>query len=308
MCTYLIKQHISDQAPYSDRFIFLLIEKLITGLWRETDTGLSRACRPTEEAAHAFQRILLENGSYCRLRIERGGDIGAACGQLAPTSTTAAQKIYAEAAEKSGQELPDYTVVVDIEDLGQKGGTSNRQKKKDRAVKQPGGDAAVDSWRKRAVTADAPPGVAPAAPARVPVAKWSGLENGGGSGGDTAATAVGGADEKEDSHNAPGWTPPDGFLNKAEVRQLIGQLSKNNGLTQPEMTEAELSATMLEMEPDGGGYKVGVSAFAGWWERQHTEAESVGCFGSGGGENAVVVMVVAAGAAAAVALLALRAT
>ena len=53
---------------------------------------------PTEEVGRAFGRVLVERGLYARLRIERGGDIGAACGQLALTSTTAAQKIYQESA------------------------------------------------------------------------------------------------------------------------------------------------------------------------------------------------------------------
>jgi hypothetical protein len=53
---------------------------------------------PTEEVGQAFGRVLVERGLYARLRVERGGDIGAACGQLALTSTTAAQKIYEESA------------------------------------------------------------------------------------------------------------------------------------------------------------------------------------------------------------------
>ena len=43
---------------------------------------------PTTEAAREFGRILIESGLYARVRIERGSDIAAACGQLALTSTT----------------------------------------------------------------------------------------------------------------------------------------------------------------------------------------------------------------------------
>jgi hypothetical protein len=67
------------------------------------------------------------------------------------------------------------------------------------------------------------------------------------------------------------------------------------------LSEAALSKAMLEMDPDGEGVRVGVAAFAAWWEQKHSEAESgggvsAGCLGGWG------MLAVAAGAVAAAVL------
>ena len=35
-----------------------------------------------DDSMHRFQDILIKNGIHCRIRRERGTDIGSACGQL----------------------------------------------------------------------------------------------------------------------------------------------------------------------------------------------------------------------------------
>ena len=130
---------------------------------------------------------------------------------------------------------------------------------KSRTVQQPGGAAAVDKWRKREVSsssASQPPNQTtdPSSPSPSPaaaataaggtagcggggggagtstaVAKWSGIDSGGTASAPVHTGAAVAAEEvgEEDSQSAPAWTPPDGYLNKAEVRQLIGQLSSS---------------------------------------------------------------------------------
>jgi len=131
---------------------------------------------------------------------------------------------------------------------------------KSRTVQQPGGAAAVDKWRKREVSssssASQPPNQTtdPSSPSPSPaaaataaggtagcggggggagtstaVAKWSGINSGGTASAPVHTGAAVAAEEvgEEDSRSAPAWTPPDGYLNKAEVRQLIGQLSSS---------------------------------------------------------------------------------
>jgi hypothetical protein len=131
---------------------------------------------------------------------------------------------------------------------------------KSRTVQQPGGAAAVDKWRKREVSssssASQPPNQTtdPSSPSPSPaaaataaggtagcggggggagtstaVAKWSGFDSGGTASAPVHTGAAVAAEEvgEEDSRSAPAWTPPDGYLNKAEVRQLIGQLSSS---------------------------------------------------------------------------------
>ena len=46
---------------------------------------------PTKEDAYKFGKILIERGLHARVRIERGGDIAAACGQLALTKRKTGQ-------------------------------------------------------------------------------------------------------------------------------------------------------------------------------------------------------------------------
>lgn len=239
-------------------------------------------------------RVLVERGLYARLRIERGGDIGAACGQLALTSTTAAQKIYEESGAAGSSGGTTAAVVNDIEDLGCRQQNSRMEKPlrdKARSVAQPGGAPAVDRWRKRDVSSKQTH-ARPQAHGRCgSVPKQPGLD-------DTAefssstfveSTAESVHEELEDgdSTSAPAWTPPDGFLNQAEVRQLIQQLSASTptGRNLGELSTEQLRQAMQDMDPEGQGVRVGVSSFAAWWEQQQhllhdgsdTEGHVFGC-------------------------------
>lgn len=173
--------------------------------------------------------------------------------------------------------------VRDIEDLGQQN-TKKPKHPADRAVAQPGGDAAVDRWRKRDVSTKHQQ-------KQAPVAKWSGL----GTTANRSSTSTSASSAarppashqqeesgEDDFRSAPAWTPPDGFLNQAEVRQLIQQLSASTGCEGlVELGKEQLHNAMIEMEPEGEGVRVGVASFAAWWEqqqqRQHQQDAVVGC-------------------------------
>ncbi len=174
----------------------------------------------------------------------------------------------------------------DIEDLGQHKSKKPKHSTNS-AVAQPGGDAAVDRWRRRDVSTNGQR-------ERAPVAKWSGLGETANCGTSTAAfsaartTAPPPHEEsgEDDSRSAPAWTPPDGFLNQAEVRQLIQQLSASTGCEGlVELSKEQLRNAMIEMEPEGEGVRVGVASFAAWWEQQqqrkHQQHGVVGCWIAG---------------------------
>eukprot|EP01043_Picozoa_sp_COSAG02_P061995 COSAG02_NODE_8448_length_2568_cov_1.404212_2_plen_271_part_00 len=230
------------------------------------------------------------------------GHQGAACGQLALTSTTAAQKIYEQSGapgSRSGKTAGEEPVaaVRDIEDLGQQ--KSEKPKyPANRAVAQPGGDAAVDRWRKRDVSTKGQQ-------ERAPVAKWTGLDETVKFSSSTTACSVARTTapppqeepEDDDSRPAPAWTPPDGFLNQAEVRQLIQQLSASAGCEGlVELSKEQLRNAMIEMEPEGEGVRVGVASFATWWEqqqqRQHQQHIVGGCWIAGWDYGKVCAVVV----------------
>ena len=221
------------------------------------------------------------------------GHPGAACGQLALTSTTVAQKIYEESAGGSNGKTAGATV-RDIEDLALGQQSSKNAKPladRDRAVAQPGGAAAVDRWRKRDVSTKHNGEGEQGGGGRAPVSKWSGLGNAATC---SASTAAGSAvqpqentpeEDESRSDTAVGWTPPDGLLNQAEVRQLIQQLSASTapgGLA--ELSNEQLRNAMIEMDPEGEGVRVGVSSFAAWWEQQQHQQRQ---HGSDVGEGAL---------------------
>ena len=86
---------------------------------------------PTHEDAYAFGKVLIDRGLRARVRIERGADIAAACGQLALTAAGTKRSGRADCGEKScGGVTGDSKglasgPVVDIEDIMGAGKTVN---------------------------------------------------------------------------------------------------------------------------------------------------------------------------------------
>jgi adenine C2-methylase RlmN of 23S rRNA A2503 and tRNA A37 len=76
---------------------------------------------PTKEDAYAFGKILIDRGLHARVRIERGGDIQAACGQLALTKRKTGEG-YKRGETKGNYPYPENRndgskLVHDMEDL-----------------------------------------------------------------------------------------------------------------------------------------------------------------------------------------------
>jgi len=77
---------------------------------------------PTRESAYAFGKVLIDRGLHARVRIERGSDIAAACGQLALRS-----KKYEGGKESDGlHKNGGGKKMSDIEDLFQGGSKSGK--------------------------------------------------------------------------------------------------------------------------------------------------------------------------------------
>ena len=188
--------------------------------------------------------------------------------------------------------------VRDIEDLALGQQSSKKSQPfadRDRAVAQQGGAA---TERKRDVSTKHNREREQGGSGRAPVSKWSGLGDKTTCSTSAAAGSAGRAQEapeEDDSRSVLGWTPPDGLLNQAEVRQLIQQLSASTAREGvAELSKEQLRNAMIEMDPEGEGVRVGVSSFAAWWEqqqqrqRQHGrdagEGVLVGCCWLGGWE------------------------
>jgi hypothetical protein len=90
---------------------------------------------PTKEDAYAFGKVLIDRGLHARVRIERGSDIAAACGQLALRSKRSEGKDGSSFSGGDGKKMSD------IEDLFQGGSKSGSRSGGGQGVKARGGKA-----------------------------------------------------------------------------------------------------------------------------------------------------------------------
>ena len=91
---------------------------------------------PTHEAAYAFGKMLIDRGLRARVRIERGADIAAACGQLALTA--AGTKMAGGVREPGASKTRNS--IADIEDLmgGSQPGSKNNKREPAASKRQRG--------------------------------------------------------------------------------------------------------------------------------------------------------------------------
>lgn len=101
---------------------------------------------PTNEVAFGFGRVLIESGLRARVRIERGDDIAAACGQLAITQTATklggVSRARTSCTGFGGARSGDAAAVPDIEALLDSQGSTRRRVTPARAAGRNGPGAA----------------------------------------------------------------------------------------------------------------------------------------------------------------------